>query len=395
VISWIPPDPCLPDGSLSGITVGIKDNIEVAGVRSTCGSAFFADRVSAEDAVVIRHLRAAGADIVATLNQAEFAVGVTSQNSASGGSGNPWDVRRVPGGSSGGSGAGVASGLVDVALGTDTGGSVRLPASACGVTGLRPSLGLIDTAGVYPVSPQFDTVGPLARTTDMVERVFAVLAGSEHLASDAPAPSRVGVPDHFVTTDIDPAISSAVCAFVEQLRKLGLVVVPVEIPYADRAQDHVYTLLYSDLVELHRVRLDMEPERFQPATLERIRLGLAITAADRREAEVGRDQYRRALSAVFEYVDVVVTPTLPVDVPLRRKSAIVVGQSRRMGQLSYPWSLHDGPTLSLPIGFHPKSGMPIGAQVTAARCDEQALFHIGKAYQTATDWHERRPLISM
>lgn len=393
VISWVPPVPTARPGPLAGLTFGVKDNIEVAGVRSTCGSAFLADNVADADAPVVRRLRGAGAELIATLNLAEFAIGVTSQNSAAGGPRNPWDPRRVPGGSSGGSGAAVAAGLVDLALGTDSGGSIRLPASACGVVGLRPSPGLIDVTGVYPVSADFDTVGPMARTVDLVERAFDVLTDRPH--RPRPRPSVLGVPRHFVTDDVDPAIRAAVDGMVRTLGDLGFEVVEVDLPRSETAQAHVYTLLYADLAEVHRDRLGADPTLFQPATLERIRVGLDIGSAERREAMVARSEFRADLRRVFEEVEVVVTPTLPVDVPLADESAPVLQQSARMGQLSYPWSLHAGPTLSVPVGFHPSSGMPIGAQLTAALADEAALFTVGRAYQDATDWHTRRPPVSI
>lgn len=397
VITWIPSGEVTDggrtdgavDGPLAGVTVGVKDNIEVAGVRSTCGSAFFADRVAAHDAPVVRRLRDAGATITATLNLAEFAVGVTSQNSAAGGTRNPWDPRRAPAGSSGGSGAAVAAGLVDLALGTDSGGSVRLPAAACGITGLRPSAGLVDTTGVYPVSAVFDTVGPMARTVQLVAQAFHVL--TDQPRRPRARPRVVGVPRQFVTDDVDPAVQSATDALVDTLRDLGFDVVEVEVPQATSAQEHVYTLLYADLAEIHRDRLHAEPERFQPATLERIRLGLHIGDEQRRAAMHARSRFRDGMRKVFEDVEVIVTPTMPVDVPHIEDRNVVLAQSRRLGQFTYPWSLHAGPTMSIPVGFHPTSGMPIGAQLTGALADEAALFAVGSAYQEATDWHTRRP----
>lgn len=392
VISWLTPPGAgevASGGALSGLTFGVKDNIEVAEARTTCASEFFTDRVSTLDAPVVGRLRDAGGLLVATLNLAEFAVGVTSQNSAAGGPRNPWDTRRVPAGSSGGSGAAVAAGLVDFALGTDSGGSIRLPAAACGVSGLRPSLGLVDTTGVYPVSSDFDTVGPMARSVELVERVFDVVSDLPRRAR--PRPSVLGVPRRFVTDEVDPSIRAAVAEMVSTLRELGQRVVEIDVPGAESAQDHVYTLLYSDLARLHRERLRTEPERFQPATLERIRVGLQIGQDARRAAMQARSDFRANLRRVFEEVEVVVTPTLPVDVPFADARHLVLDQSRRLSELSYPWSLHNGPTLSLPVGFHSASGMPIGAQLTAAHADEAALFTLGRDYQNVTDWHSRRP----
>jgi aspartyl-tRNA(Asn)/glutamyl-tRNA(Gln) amidotransferase subunit A len=377
-----------PTGPLAGMRIGVKDNIDVQGVVSTCGSRFFEGEVASEDSEVVARLIAAGARITAKLNMAEFAVGVTSQNTAGPVPRNPWDLARVPGGSSGGSGSAVAAGLVDASLGTDTGGSVRLPASACGVTGLRPTWGAISNDGVYPVSEDFDTVGPMARTVDDVARLFSVLSTAADLGGTA---RRIGVPAVFITDDVDPAISDAVASAARELAGLGYSLVPVEVPGAASAQDIVYTLIYSDLAARHRERLETSPELFQPATLERISLGLQITEGQRRAAVAGRDEYRAGLVGLFSEVDAVLTPTMPVDVPLIDGGSGVIEQSRRMGQFSYPWSLHDGPTLALPVGFHPSSGMPIGAQLTAAAHRESMLFDVGAAFQRVTEWHEARP----
>ncbi|MGN7132448.1 amidase [Rhodococcoides corynebacterioides] len=386
VVTWID-DAGSGDGPLAGVRVGVKDNIDVAGVRSTCASRFFADRVADADAEVVRRLRAAGAAVVATLNMAEFAVGVTSQNSAAGGPRNPWDTTRVPAGSSGGSGAAVAAGIVDLALGTDTGGSVRLPASACGVTGLRPSRGAISNDGVFPVSPDFDTVGPMARTVREVADAFAVLADP----TLARTVRRIGVPDVFVTADVDPAVAEAVSTAVDDLAMLGYEIVPIEVPGAASAQDVVYTAIYHDAARIHRERLDTRPDLFQPATLERISLGLGISEADRRDAADARRRFCDGLAPLFDAVDVVLTPTMPVDVPPIDGGDDVLAQSRRMGQFTYPWSLHDGPTLAVPVGFHRVSGMPVGMQLTAPVGHEGALFGVGERYQAVTRWHTMRP----
>jgi len=390
VVTWIdPPARAASDGPLAGLRIGVKDNIDVAGVAGTCASAFFTDRVATAHADVVRRLLDAGAQVTAKLNMAEFAVGVTSQNSAAGPTLNPWDPARVPGGSSGGSGAAVAAGLVDASLGTDTGGSIRLPASACGVTGLRPTTGSVSDAGVFPVSELFDTVGPMARSVTDVARIFEVLCAEA--APKPPAAQRIGVPTVFIADDVDPAVADAVQAAAGVLGTLGYELVPIEIPGADTAQDVVYTLIYSDLAELHRDRIQRAPGLFQPATLERISLGLRISDADRAAALVRRTEFRQALTAVFSQVDVVLTPAMPIDVPLLDGGADVIAQSRRMGQFSYPWSLHEGPTLALPVGFHPGSGMPIGAQLTAAAHRESILFDIGARYQAVTQWHSMTP----
>ncbi|WP_231476236.1 amidase [Rhodococcus sp. UNC23MFCrub1.1] len=388
VIRWIDAPPA-GEGPLAGKTVGVKDNIDVAGIETTCASAYFTDHRADHDADVVTRLRAAGARVTAKLNMAEFAVGVTSQNSAAGPSRNPWDLGRVPGGSSGGSGIAVAAGIVDAALGTDTGGSVRLPAAACGVTGLRPSRGSISTAGVHPVSEEFDTVGPMARTVGEVAALFDAL--SSRSTENATGTVRVGVPDVFIASDVDEGVARTVRNAVSLFAELDVTIVPVSLPFAADAQDIVYTIVYSDLARHHRARLRTQPSLFQAVTRERIMLGLGITDEDRAAAHEAGERFRALLRPVLEDVDLVLTPTMPVDVPPLAGGDGVVALSRRMGQFTYPWSLHDGPTLALPVGFHPLSGMPVGAQLTAARGREGVLFEAGVRYQGATDWHERRP----
>ncbi|NIL91378.1 Glutamyl-tRNA(Gln) amidotransferase subunit A [Rhodococcus fascians] len=387
VVRWIDDRNDTP-GPLSGLRLGVKDNIDVAGVETTCASEFFEHNVADADAEVVTRLRRAGASVVAKLNMAEFAVGVTSQNSAAGPSYNPWNRTRVPGGSSGGSGIAVAAGLVDASLGTDTGGSVRLPAAACGITGLRPSWGSISNDGVFPVSEQFDTVGPMARSVAEVKALFDVLSPSP---SEPSAVTRIGVPTVFLTADVDSGVAQTVAAAVRTFAELGYEIVPIELGHAADAQDIVYTIVYSDLARRHRHRLDTEPSRLQPATYERIALGLSISESDRARALTRRDRFRQAMTATFESVDAVLTPAMPVDIPPRDGGDDVVALSRRMGQFTYPWSLHDGPTLALPVGFHPSSGMPVGAQLTAAAHREGALFGVGERYQSVTDWHRAAP----
>ncbi|MGV8874413.1 MAG: amidase [Rhodococcus sp. (in: high G+C Gram-positive bacteria)] len=387
VVRWIDDRNDTP-GPLSGVRIGVKDNIDVAGVETTCASEFFGHNVATADAEVITRLRRAGASVVAKLNMAEFAVGVTSQNSAAGPSYNPWGATRVPGGSSGGSGIAVAAGFVDASLGTDTGGSVRLPAAACGITGLRPTWGSISNDGVFPVSEQFDTVGPMARSVAEVKALFDALS---------PTPSvpvgvvRIGVPTVFLTSDVDAGVAHTVAVAVRQFAELGYEIVPIELAHAADAQDIVYRIVYSDLARRHRFRLETEPSRFQPATRERISLGLNISDDDRSRATLARDHFHVAMTTTFETVDVVLTPTMPVDIPPRDGGDGVVALSRRMGQFTYPWSLHAGPTLALPVGFHPTSGMPVGVQLTAAPHTEGALFGVGERYQSVTAWHRATP----
>jgi aspartyl-tRNA(Asn)/glutamyl-tRNA(Gln) amidotransferase subunit A len=394
VVTWIdPPLPHAADGPLAGVRVGVKDNIDTAGVRTSCGSAFFAGRVPDTDAVVVSRLADAGAEIVAKLTMSEFAIGLTTQNSASGPCRNPWDLDRVPGGSSGGPAAAVAGGLVDLALGTDTGGSVRLPAAACGVTGLRPGVGTVPSVGTFPVCELVDTVGPLARSVPLVARAFAVLADRPVRQPVPAVPRRIGLPEPWFD-GLDAGVAEVVAAAGRVFAAAGAELVPVQVAGIGAAQDVLYTIVYLELLELHRDRL-AQPGRFQPDTLARIHLGEGLTEGHRDEALAIRAEYQQGLAELFADVDVLLTPTLPVDVPLAEGGEDVLTITRRLGQFTAPWSLHAGPTLSLPVGRHPVSGMPVGAQLTAAVGGEDLLLDAGAWFQERTSWHTAVPPCSV
>jgi aspartyl-tRNA(Asn)/glutamyl-tRNA(Gln) amidotransferase subunit A len=362
-------------------------------VRTTCGSAYFADRVPDTDAEVVSRLVAAGAEIVAKLNMSEFAVGLTSQNSASGPVRNPWDLSRIPGGSSGGSAAAVAAGLVELALGTDTGGSVRVPAAACGVTGLRPGTFVVPDAGTFPVCELVDSIGPIARDVGLVARAFAVIAGRDVREPEPAPPRRIGVPALWFD-DLDPGVAEVVADAGRVLGDGGAELVPVQITGISSAQDVLYTIVYSGMADLHHERLT-HPELFQPDTLTRIRVCTGVSEGDRAEALEARAEFQRCLDDVFDDVDALLTPALPVDVPTTWTDDDELTVTRRLAQLSAPWSLHAGPTLTLPAGRHPVSGMPVGLQLTAAVGGEDLLLDAGAWFQQRTTWHTLRPPCSV
>ena len=384
-----PPLPHAADGPLAGVRVGLKDNIDTAGVRTTCGSAYFADRVPDLDAEVVSRLAAAGAQQVAKLNMSEFAIGLTCQNSASGPVRNPWAPDRVAGGSSGGSAAAVATGLVDVALGTDTGGSVRVPAAACGVTGLRPGAFVVPDAGIFPVCELIDTVGPIARDVELVARTFAVLAGREPRQLQPGPPRRIGVPALWFD-DLDPGVAEVVQAAGQAFADGGSELVPVTVPGIGSARDVLYTIIYAGLVDLHQQRL-AAPELLQPETLTRIRVGERVSEDERAEALGAQREFQRGLDELFTQVDALLTPALPIDVPMAGERGDVLMTTRQIVQLTAPWSLHAGPTLALPAGRHPVSGMPVGVQLTAAVGNEDRLLDAGAWFQQRTSWHRLHP----
>jgi len=392
-------------GPLHGVTIALKDNIDTAGVRTTAGSDFFRDRVPDADAFVVAKLREAGAILVSKVNLAEFALGGTTQNAHWGSCRNAWDPSRIPGGSSGGSAVAVAAGMADASLGTDTGGSVRIPASVNGLVGLRPTLGRISSAGVTPLSPAFDTVGPIARTAVGVADVFAAIdcfdladptSQDGHRRSvtrtlhDGIARLRVGIPDSFFFGDVDPAIVQAVRGVADTLERLSGELVPVTLEGAHEAQKHMFRIVYPEAAAFHSERLQSAPERFGEDVHRRLQLGVGVDAREMALAIDWRRRWQRRLERVFEGVDLVLTPTIPVDVPLVEDTEMI-RTTHEITRFTYAFSMFAGPSLSLPCGLHPTSGMPIGAHLTAAPWREDLLLRAAAAYQTSTDWHTRRP----
>ncbi len=390
-------------GPLDGMMVGLKDNIDVAGVPTTAGARFLSSNVPAADATVVRLLRQNGAVLSAKLNMAELAWGATTQNATYGACRNPWDLNRIPGGSSGGSGAAIAAGYCDAALGTDTGASVRIPAALNGVVGLRPSVGAISNCGVYPVAYTQDAVGPMARRAVDAARLTEALvrfdAADPYSVSSRGTPATslhgkplagltIGVAREFFFDDLDDGVGEVVESFLAWLSAQRTVSAPIADFGAADAHEHWTRIVQCEAAAIHRPRLLNSPEEFSADVRGRISAGLDVPATELARSLDFRVRYRRRLSSLFSDLNVIVSPVVPVDVPL------VSGydsreQTAALGRITYPWALHDGPTLSLPIGFHPRSGNPIGVAIVAPRDDEAVLFQIATAYQEVTEWHLR------
>ena len=401
-------DAGLPPRPLEGLLVGVKDNIETAGVRTTAGAAFLGDHVPDADATVIRLLHEAGAVVVAKLNMAELAWGATTQNATYGACRNPWDLDRIPGGSSGGSGAALAARYCDLALGTDTGASVRIPAAVNGVVGLRPSVGLISNHGILPVSRTQDTVGPMAHSAADTARLTDVLTRYDPLDPQSrqdrgePAAARlglpvaglrVGVPQTHFFDDLDAGVATRAQEFLGALTDLGCTLLPMADFGQAEAFEHWTRIVQCEGAGVHRERLERSPEDFSPDVRGRISAGLDVPATELARSLTWRARYRRGLELALADVDLVVAPVVPIDVPpaagydSREQTAL-------LGRLTYAWALHAGPTLSLPVGFHPASGLPVGMALVAGHRREATLFQLADAYQQFTDWHRRSPPVT-
>jgi len=393
-------------GLLAGVPISVKDCIDVAGTPCTNGSTFFADYVPEIDALVVQRLRQAGAVILGKTNLHEFAYGSTTQNPHYGSTRNPWDLDRIPSGSSGGAGASVAAQMCVGAVGSDTGGSVRTPAAINGVSGLRPSMGSIPMTGSFTrICPAIDTVGPLGESVEIVARMFAVMAGYDDddlysVRREQPdflgsldngiKGIRIGLPQKFFLEDLEEGVGSAVEASAQRLAALGADIVEIELEGAEYAQQSVMPMVWADAYEYHRERVESAPEKFGRDVLDRILLGRDIAGCDYAAALRARERWNRTVDRTLEQVDVILTPTTPITAPLVEESSDMLSTTHHLTRFTYLFSWAGLPGLSVPCGFT-SAGMPIGMLLNGRPWEETLLFQIGHSYQNDTDWHSRRP----
>jgi aspartyl-tRNA(Asn)/glutamyl-tRNA(Gln) amidotransferase subunit A len=393
------------DLPLAGMPIAVKDNIDVAGVRTTVASKFFADFVPDEDAETVRRVRAAGGVVVGKAFLHEFVFGATCTNPFYGQCRNPWDVERIPGGSSGGSGAALAADLCVGALGSDTGGSVRIPAHLNGVSALRPTFGGVSSRGAFPICWSFDTVGPMARSIADVAQLYAVMAGYDledpravdHPVADAISGLdagvegvRIGLPEELFLEDLEPGLGECVRAAAAQLADLGAELVDIVLPGGADATDICSRLIRADALALHRERLESRREDFGADVAERLTTGYAIQGWEVAELVQRMYEWRRRMRRLFrDEVDLVLTPTAVATAP-PIEGAEMIATTAKLTRFTYPWSLAHMPAVSLPCGFA-ENGMPVGVQLGADQWQEPLLLRAGVAYQGATDFHRRRP----
>jgi aspartyl-tRNA(Asn)/glutamyl-tRNA(Gln) amidotransferase subunit A len=397
-------------GPLHGVPIGVKDVIDVAGAPTTAASKVLPDNIATADAVVVERLRRAGAIVVGKLNTHEFAWGATTTSAAFGPARNPWDPDRICGGSSGGSGAAVAAGLVPCALGTDTAGSVRIPAALCGVTGIRPTTGRVPTRGVVPVSWTYDTVGPLARTAEDCSLLLDVMSGPDpedgsttHAVAPPTLPGiaggidglRVGVVAHLLgEVPIDARVAAAVEQAIATLAALGARVEPVVATFLRRAEIVQQLVMLPEAAEAHLPWLRTRLADYGDDVRARLLAGLLLPSS----AVVTGQRARRALAlearGLFERFDVLVSPAMPIVAPRIGEDPVEVdGESLayRLRLIPYnsPWSCLGVPTVVAPCGL--VEGLPVGLALTGRRLGEATVLRAAHAFQLATDWHTRVP----
>lgn len=380
-------------GPLHGIPVVYKDCLDSAGIRTTIGSRLFAERIPDRDAEVVQRLAAAGAVMLGKTNMNEFAAGTSGKNAAYGDARNPWAFDRSPGGSSSGTAVAVAAGMVLGGLGTDTGGSIRIPAACTGSVGLRPTFGRVPVRGCFPRSVSLDTVAPLARTVRDCALVFEAMSG-DHAGevADEITGMRVGVVRDFSFRGVDAVVAAAVHAALERLAQVGASVREIAVPVLG---DDSLSAAFMDIMlyEFHRVlaeqwhrRADRE-ELFGPVVRANLERGAKITEKVYQVALASRESTTAAIRAVFSQVDVVATPVLATPAPTLDAPPEAFDRQRHFMS---PFSLAGLPAISLPCGFS-RDGLPIGMQLVGDRLQEKRLLRFARAYESATTWHKRLP----
>ena len=355
-------------GPLHGIPVAIKDLIEVAGMPTGYGTKVHEPRVADHDALLVARLRAAGAVIFGKTNLLEYAYGIA--HPSVGQTNNPHNSSRTAGGSSGGSAAAVAAGIVPLAIGTDTGGSIRIPAAYCGIVGLKPTYGLVPLDGVFPLSHSLDHAGPLARNVDDVASLLACLAGRPMPLVACPHPLRIGiVAGHFSQTSRGHAVTKLVQSC---LASLLVTVTEVDCPGLEQANTHLLTILAPEAALVHKDNLAQNATGYAPGTRSQIEAGFAVAATDYLVARQFQAALRGRVEALFDRVDVLAAPSVPFIAP-HEDPLISEGQDSEMLSSGFA-NLTGQPSISLPCGQI--DGLPVGLQLTAALGQDARLLSI-------------------
>ena len=392
-------------GQLHGIPIAVKDLFETAGLRTTGGSRILANYVPSVDATVVRKLREQGAVLIGKTNLHEWAVGATNINPHYGSTRNPWDPSRVPGGSSGGSAATLAARMCLGALGTDTGGSIRIPSAACGVVGIKPTHGLVSTAGVMPFSWSMDHVGPMARNVEDCAILLDVISGYDPTDPESAQRAteekyhnsvhrsigglRIAVPKNYFFDAMDDDVKRAVEGAVKTFEKSGANVSEITFPEVEEDVKASALIRLAEGATVHRKDLIERRSEIGSDVLERLDWGLQVSLTDYVHAKRVQALRTRARAQFFEAYDLLVTPTIPIEPPII-EGLNSVQAARELVRFTVPFNLAGLPAISIPCGFS-RNRLPIGLQLVAGHWKEAFLFATAHSYEAMTDWTHKTP----
>jgi aspartyl-tRNA(Asn)/glutamyl-tRNA(Gln) amidotransferase subunit A len=393
-------------GPLHGIPIGLKDLYETGGVRTTCGTTFFAKYIPREDGHVVQKLKEGGAVFVGKQNMHEIALGITNENPHYGPVRNPWDVERISGGSSGGSAAALLAGMCFGSYGSDTGGSIRIPASLCGCVGIKPTYGRVSLRGVFPLSWSLDHPGPLSRRVRDAALLLQAVAGYDPFdPASASRPEEdylskiesgmrgikaaVAVDEYF--READDSVLALFDEAVSAFRELGAIVEEVSFPDARQAALANGMIVVTEGAAFHRQRLEENPDGFGEDVRTRLQTGAAVVGTDFAAARREQAVLRRKFERFFEEYDVLLTSATPQTAPPIGKQN-PAERARQLTRFTAPFNLTGLPAISLPCGFT-EEGLPVGLQIVSGPWREGMLFRAAQAYEQAAGWYKKSPVL--
>ena len=409
-------------GPLEGIPIALKDNIWTRGIRTTAGSKFLESFIPEEDATAAASLHRAGAILLGKTNLHEFAYGITTNNPHFGPTRNPWDTERIPGGSSGGSAAAIAAGLCVASVGTDTGGSIRIPAALCGIVGLKPTFGRVSCNGVVALAPTFDHVGPLARTAADAALILGVIAGRDTLDAATLSqprfksfadlrqlmqrlrpqfskrrPLKLGLPRQYFFAGLNESVREAIKSAVHSFEKLGAVIEEVSLPNINDGDDASTFIALAEAVHYHQAQgwFPAHIGQYGEDVRKRLEMGLDIRASDYIAARELQKRVRDEFEAALKQVDAIIAPSVPITAPKIGENVVQIESVDEpvrgaLIRLNRPANFTGLPAISLPCGWS-EENLPIGLQLIGSEWDEEKLLVIAQLFEHAHPEFRRHP----
>jgi len=395
-------------GPLAGIPIAIKDLLDTENMVTTYGGLHYRTHLPQHTATAVHKLAEAGAIVLGKTNLHEYAYGTTNENPHYGNVPNPWNRSKIPGGSSGGSAVAVAAGMTCAALGTDTGGSIRIPAALCGLVGMKPSFGLVSKFGCFPLAHSLDHVGPMTRTVEDARLLLHLLVGYDSEDADSVAgpvialapgnvstPIRVGVPKHFFFDKCHPGVRQIVHESLQRLAASGHAVLEeIEVPGIDMVPDMQTVIIASEAYAVHEEMLRSQPSLYGSDVRNRLESATRITGTQYVQATAFRKAFAKQLDQLFERIDVIATPTTPLpatDIG-QTKTHLGAQEVQLRGHLTRytnPWNLSGLPAISIPCGL--TGGLPVGLQLVSARYADSKLLDVAQAFAGVLNWRKTPP----